>query len=454
MAELNKVLPHSIDSEQCVIGSILLEGDTIVSVDEILDKNDFYMDSHKIIYECMKELSDERKPIDIVTVSDKLKNRGVLEDIGGVNYLTSTTTAVPTTSNVKTYAQIVKEKATLRNLIKVSNDIISMGYSEDEDVDNILNLAEKKIFDISQNRVSEDFKPINTVIDDVYSMIEDVYNKGTEITGVDTGFKDLNKKLGGLQKSDLVLIAARPGMGKTAFALNLVANAAIKSKAKVAVFSLEMSKEQLVQRMISAQSNVHLSSLAKGKIADDEWKKIMDAIKVLSLSNVFIDDTPGIKVSEIRSKCRKLKMEKGLDMIMIDYLQLMEADGRNESRQQEVSKISRSLKILAKEMDCPVVALSQLSRNTENGKDHMPKLSDLRDSGAIEQDADIVMFIYRDEYYNKLETKKKNIADIRIAKNRHGELCDVELAWIGEIQKFTDKVIEYRKVKDDNDKKY
>ena len=442
LADINKIPPSSLESEQCIIGSILLEGEAIINVMDILTSEDFYSGSHRVIYDSMKELYDERTPIDIVTVSEKLKSKGYLDDVGGVNYLTSTTTMVPTTSNVKTYAEIVKQKAVLRNLIKVSNDIIDLGYSQEEDIDEILNQAEKKIFDISQDRVTSDFKPIDKVLTDVYSLIEEVYSSGSDITGLNTGFTDLNKKLGGLQKSDLILIAARPGMGKTAFALNLVANTAIKSKASVAVFSLEMSKEQLAQRLISAQSNVPLSNITKGRIADDEWKKVMDAMKILSSSKIYIDDTPGIKVSEIRSKCRKLKLEKGLDMVMIDYLQLMEADGKNESRQQEVSKISRSLKILAKEMNCPVVALSQLSRNTESGKDHMPKLSDLRDSGAIEQDADIVMFIYRDEYYNQMDTEKKNIADIRIAKNRHGETCDIELVWIGEIQKFMDRLRE------------
>lgn len=442
MADINRIPPNSIESEQCIIGSILLDGDSMITVSDILKSEDFYSSSHRVIFDCMKELGEERTPIDIITVSEKLKSKGYLEDVGGVNYLTSTTTMVPTTSNVKAYAETVKQKAVLRNLIKASNEIISMGYSEDDDINEILNKAEKRIFDISQDRVVSDFNPISSVLVDVYSQIEDVYSKGSELTGVDTGFADLNKKLGGLHKSDLVLVAARPGMGKTAFALNLVANAAIKSSASVAVFSLEMSKEQLVQRLISSQSNVPLSNIAKGKIADNEWSKIMDGMKVLSKAKIFIDDTPGIKVSEIRSKCRKLKIEQGLDMVMIDYLQLMEADGRNESRQQEVSKISRALKILAKEMNCPVVALSQLSRNTESGKDHMPKLSDLRDSGAIEQDADIVMFIYRDEYYNPVETEKKNIADIKIAKNRHGETCDIELVWIGEIQKFKDRMKE------------
>lgn len=440
MAELMKTPPHNLESEQCVIGSIIMEEETMVPVAEILNIEDFYIDAHKVIYESMLELNNERKPIDMVTVSNRLKEKGYLDQVGGVTYLTSITNMIPTTSNVKVYAEIVKKNSTLRKLIKASNDIISMGYEASHSLDDILNVAEKKIFDISQDRMSEDFKPISEVLTSVTAMIEDVYSKGSDLTGLDTGFIDLNNKLGGFHKSDLILIAARPGMGKTAFALNLVANAAIRSKASVAVFSLEMSKEQLVQRLLSSQSNVALDSISKGKIADDEWKKLTDAMTILSSSGIFIDDTPGIKVSEIRSKCRKLKMEKGLDMIMIDYLQLMEADGRADNRQQEVSKISRSLKILAKEMNCPVVALSQLSRNTESGKDHTPKLSDLRDSGAIEQDADIVMFIYRDEYYTKMETKKKDLAEIIIAKNRHGEISNIELVWIGKIQKFSNKL--------------
>ncbi|WP_455078938.1 replicative DNA helicase [Peptostreptococcus stomatis] len=440
MAELMKTPPHNLESEQCVIGSIIVEEQTLVPVAEILDREDFYIDAHKVIYDSMIELGNERKPIDMITLTNRLKEKGYLDQVGGVTYLTSITNMIPTTSNVKVYAEIVKKNSTLRKLIKASNDIISMGYEASDSLDDILNVAEKKIFDISQDRMSQDFKPISEVLTSVTAMIEEVYSKGSDITGLDTGFIDLNKKLGGFHKSDLILIAARPGMGKTAFALNLVANAAIRSKSSVAVFSLEMSKEQLVQRLLSSQSNVALNNISKGKIADDEWKKLTDAMTVLSSSDIFIDDTPGIKVSEIRSKCRKLKMEKGLDMIMIDYLQLMEADGRADNRQQEVSKISRSLKILAKEMNCPVIALSQLSRNTESGKDHMPKLSDLRDSGAIEQDADIVMFIYRDEYYTKMETKKKDLAEIIIAKNRHGEISNIELVWIGKIQKFSNKL--------------
>lgn len=442
MEDIKKNIPYSLESEQCVIGSILLDADTFLIVDEVLNGDDFYIGSHKIIYDTMAELNNERIPIDVVTLSERIRNKGLLDQIGGVNYLTSTTRIIPTTSNVKTYADIVKEKSILRRLIEASGDIMNLSYNPGESIEEILNIAEKKIFDISQDNAGVDFNPINEILKNVFKNIEDNYNNGSEMTGLDTGFKDLNDKLGGFHKSDLILIAARPGMGKTAFALNLVANAALRVKAKVAVFSLEMSKEQLVQRLVSAQSNVELKNITTGKIADNQWSDLIDAMKVLGVANIYIDDSPGIKMSEIRTKCRKLKIDQGLDMIMIDYLQLMEGDGKAESRQQEVSKISRGLKILAKEMDCPVLALSQLSRNTESTKDHTPKLSDLRDSGAIEQDADIVMFIYREDYYEEIETKKKNIADIKIAKNRHGELSTIELVWISEIQKFKDKAKE------------
>lgn len=440
MAEFNKMPPNSLESEQCVLGSMLSDPNSVEVAQEILKIDDFYSEVHRSIYECILELKEEKSPIDILTISEKLRGKGLLETVGGMNYLTSMITMVPTTSNIKKYSEIVREKSTLRKLIKVSNDIINLGYNEDEKLDEVLNQAEKKIFEITQENVKSDFLVVNEVTYDVLDNIERAFNSGSEITGLDTGFSDLNEKLGGFHKSDLIIIAARPGMGKTAFALNLVLNAAKKENAKVAVFSLEMSKEQLVQRLLSCQSLVEMDKLIKGKVEENDWKSLMSAITVLNKSQIYIDDTPGIKVQEIRSKCRKLKIEKGLDLIMIDYLQLMQGDERAESRQQEVSKISRSLKILAKEMNCPVIALSQLSRNTENTKDNVPKLSDLRDSGAIEQDADIVMFIYRDEYYNKEESKKKDIADIKIAKNRHGEISDVELVWMGHIQKFGDIV--------------
>ena len=439
MGDITRIPPHSVESEQSILGSILLDKDAIITVAETITPSDFYKDAHRVIYESMMALNNKNEPIDMVTLTDDLRKRGYLDDIGGVTYLTSLSTIVPTTSNVKYYADIVKEKSVLRQLIKASNDIINLGYGSGESAENVLDFAEKKIFDISQERTNDDFKPINQVLMDTYVMIESIYSNKSDVTGVTTGFKDLNKKINGLQRTDLILVAARPAMGKTAFALNLVQNAAIKGNASVAVFSLEMSKEQLAQRMIAAQSNVELKKMKTGTLNDADWPRIISAMAVMSDAKIFIDDTPGIKINELRSKCRKLKMEQGLDLVMIDYLQLMESDSKNESRQQEISKISRSLKILAKELDCPVVALSQLSRAPEQRADHRPVLSDLRESGAIEQDADIVMFLYRDEYYHS-DSEKKDLAEVIIAKNRHGETGSVELVWMGSIQRFGDKV--------------
>ena len=439
MADITRIPPHSVESEQSILGSILLDKDAIITVAETITPSDFYKDAHRVIYESMMALNNKNEPIDMVTLTDELRKRGYLDDIGGVTYLTSLSTIVPTTSNVKYYAEIVKEKSVLRQLIKASNDIINLGYGSGESAEDVLDFAEKKIFDISQERTNDDFKPINQVLMDTYDMIESIYSNKSDVTGVTTGFKDLNKKINGLQRTDLILVAARPAMGKTAFALNLVQNAAIKGNASVAVFSLEMSKEQLAQRMIASQSNVELKKMKTGTLNDADWPRIISAMAVMSDAKIFIDDTPGIKINELRSKCRKLKMEQGLDLVMIDYLQLMESDSKNESRQQEISKISRSLKILAKELDCPVVALSQLSRAPEQRADHRPVLSDLRESGAIEQDADIVMFLYRDEYYHS-DSEKKDLAEVIIAKNRHGETGSVELVWMGSIQRFGDKV--------------
>ncbi|WP_300276332.1 replicative DNA helicase [Peptacetobacter sp.] len=441
MADITRIPPHSVESEQSILGSILLDKDAIITVAETISPSDFYKDAHRIIYESMMSLNNRNEPIDMITLTDELRKRGYLDDIGGVTYLTSLSTIVPTTSNVKNYANIVKEKSVLRQLIKTSNEIINLGYENAESSEDVLDFAEKKIFDIAQERTSDDFKPINQVLMDTYGMIESIYSKKSDVIGITTGFKDLNKKINGLQRTDLILVAARPAMGKTAFALNLVQNAAIKGNASVAVFSLEMSKEQLAQRMIAAQSNVELKKMKTGTLNDADWPRIINAMAVMSDAKIFIDDTPGIKINELRSKCRKLKMENGLDLVMIDYLQLMESDSKNESRQQEISKISRSLKILAKELDCPVVALSQLSRAPEQRADHRPVLSDLRESGAIEQDADIVMFLYRDEYYHS-DSEKKDIAEIIIAKNRHGETGSVELVWMGSIQRFGDKIKE------------
>lgn len=439
MEDISRIPPHSVESEQSILGSIILDKDAIITVAETILPSDFYKEAHKIIYESMMKLNSNNEPIDLITLIEELRKEGHLDSVGGISYLTSLSTIVPTTSNVKYYANIVKEKSVMRQLIRASNEIINLGYDGSTDVEEILDKAEKKIFDISQEKASDDFQPINMVLQDTYDMIENLYTNKSDVTGITTGFTDLNKKINGLQRTDLILVAARPAMGKTAFSLNLVQNSALKGGASVAVFSLEMSKEQLVQRMLSAQSNVELSKIKTGTLGESDWPRIIDAMAVLSEANIFIDDTPGIKISEIRSKCRKLKIEKGLDFIMIDYLQLMEGDGKDENRQQEIAKISRSLKILAKELNCPVVALSQLSRSPELRKDHRPILSDLRESGSIEQDADIVMFLYRDEYYHD-DSEKKNIGEIIVAKNRHGETGNVELVWFGAIQKFADKV--------------
>ena len=405
MEDMSRIPPHSVESEQSILGSIILDKDAIITVAETIVPTDFYKEAHKIIYESMLKLNSDNEPIDLITLVEELRNEGHLDSVGGISYLTSLSTIVPTTSNVKYYSEIVKEKSVTRKLIKASNEIINLGYDGSIDVEDVLEQAEKKIFDISQEKASDDFQPISTVLQDAYDLIERLYTDKSDVTGITTGFKDLNKKINGLQRTDLILVAARPAMGKTAFSLNLVQNAALQGGASVAVFSLEMSKDQLVQRMLSAQSNVELSKIKTGTLGESDWPRIIDAMAVLSEAGIHIDDTPGIKISEIRSKCRKLKIEKGLDFIMIDYLQLMEGDGKDENRQQEIAKISRSLKILAKELECPVVALSQLSRSPELRKDHRPILSDLRESGSIEQDADIVMFLYRDEYYRSEERR-------------------------------------------------
>ena len=441
MEDISRIPPHSVESEQSILGSIILDKDAIITVAETINPSDFYKEAHKIIYESMLKLNSNNEPIDLITLIEELRKEGHLDNVGGISYLTSLSTIVPTTSNVKYYANIVKEKSVMRQLIKASNEIINLGYDASTDVQEILDKAEKNIFDISQEKASDDIQPINLVLQDTFDMIERLCTEKSDVTGITTGFTDLNKKINGLQRTDLILLAARPAMGKTAFSLNLVQNAALKGDASVAVFSLEMSKEQLVQRMLSAQSNVELSKIKTGTLGESDWPRIIDAMAVLSEANIFIDDTPGIKISEIRSKCRRLKIEKGLDLILIDYLQLMEGEGKNENRQQEIAKISRSLKILAKELDCPVIALSQLSRSPELRKDHRPILSDLRESGSIEQDADIVMFLYRDEYYHD-DSEKKNIGEVIVAKNRHGETGSVELVWFGQVQKFADKVRE------------
>ncbi|NMA03222.1 MAG: replicative DNA helicase, partial [Clostridiales bacterium] len=422
---INKVPPNSVEAEQSVLGSMLLDREAIIIVLEILKGSDFYKEAHREIFEAMHGLFDRNEPVDLITLTEELKKQGTLEAIGGIPYLTSLASGVPIASNVRYYAEIVEKKSVLRELIKASQEIVHLGYSSDVEVSEVIEQAQKNIYDISQDRSDRGFVLIKDVLSDTFDKIEELYESKTEITGMTTGFIDLDKKLSGFHKTDLVLIASRPSMGKSALALNLAQNAAVKAGASVAVFSLEMSREQLMLRMVAAESMVELGKIRVGNLNEEEWAKIANAMVPLSQSKIFFDDTPGISVAKIRSKCRRLKMEKGLDLVLIDYLQLMEDDKRSENRQQEIASISRSLKIMAKELDCPVIALSQLSRAPELRANHRPILSDLRESGAMEQDADLVMFLYRDEYYHP-DTDKKNIAEIIIAKHRHGEIGTVD----------------------------
>lgn len=432
---LGKIPPHNIEAEQSVLGAMILDKNAIITATEILKPEDFYKEAHKEIYEAIIDIYNRDEPVDLITLSDELRKRDTIEAIGGIIYLANLSEGVSTTANAKYYCEIVEEKSILRRLIIASNEIIAKGYEAGEDLNHIIDLAEKKIFDITQKRNQEGLEPIKDVLLESFTKIEQMAGNKDGITGITTGFIDLDEKTSGLQKSDLILVAARPSMGKTAISVNLAVNAALKANASVAIFSLEMSKDQLVQRILSSESHVELQNIINGRLSDDEWPKLVRAMGPLSNAKIYIDDTPGITLMEMKAKCRKLKMEQGLDLIMIDYLQLMSGDGRTENRQQEISTISRGLKGLAKEMDCPVVALSQLSRAPELRADHRPILSDLRESGAIEQDADIVMFLYRDEYYNP-DTEKKNIGEVIIAKHRNGPIGTVELVFMGQYTKF------------------
>ena len=435
ITSLGRVPPQSIEAEQSVLGCMLLDKEVVPGIAEILKTEDFYREDHREIYDAIMDLFQKAEPIDLITVSEQLKLRGTLDNVGGLEYLTNIATSVPTTANAKHYAGIVEEKALLRKLIKTSSDIINMGYEASEEVSILLDKAEKSIFDIIQGRNTQGFSHIKDVLVDTFNRLEELYNKKGFITGIPTGFTDLDYKTAGLQNSDLILVAARPAMGKTSFALNIAQHAAIHSKIPVAIFSLEMSKEQLVNRILCSEVMIDSHKMKIGKLEDDDWQKMARALGPLSEAPIYIDDTPGLSVMDIRAKCRRLKLEKGLGLVVIDYLQLMQSRGRAESRQQEISEISRSLKILAKEINIPVITLSQLSRAPEARSDHRPMLSDLRESGAIEQDADLVMFLYRDDYYNP-DTDKKNVAEVIIAKHRSGSTGTVELRWFGEYTKF------------------
>ncbi len=433
--ELAKIPPHDIDAEQAVLGSMLTDKDAVNAAIESLKEDAFYRDDNKAIFQAIVNLYSKSEPIDIITLKDELESMDKFEQVGGFEYLASLPDKVPTTANVQKYIKIVEEKSILRNLIKTANEIIELGYDPAEDVEDIMDGAEKKIFDIMQSKNQKGYTPIKDVLVESFTKLEELYNRKQHITGVPTGFAELDYKTAGLHGSELILVAARPAMGKTAFALNIATNAALRGNAPVAIFSLEMSKDQLVNRILCSEAMVDSNKVRTGKLGEDDWVKLAGAIGPLSEAEMYIDDTPGISVMEIRTKCRKLKMEKNIGLVVIDYLQLVQGNKRTASREQEISEISRSLKILAKEINVPVIALSQLSRAVEQRPDHRPMLSDLRESGAIEQDADIVMFLYRDDYYNK-ESEKKDIAEVIIAKQRGGQTGTVELLWMGQYTKF------------------
>jgi replicative DNA helicase len=402
---------------------------------EVLKTEDFYRDAHKVLFSIIVELYQKDIPIDMVTLTEALTSAQKLESAGGITYISEICSSVITTVNVNSYIKIVSEKALLRKLIRASTEVIEESYNKQDDVASVLDSAEHRIFNIAEKRGNSDFEPMNVVLERGFLEIERLFNNKGEITGVPSGFPDLDGKTSGFQRGDMVLIAARPSMGKTTFALNLAQHAALRAGKSIAVFSLEMSKEQLAYKLLCAEANVDMLKLRTGNLDDRDWENIAKASGPLAAAKIFIDDTAGVSVMEMRSKCRRLKIEHGIDMILIDYLQLMSGSSGSESRQQEVSEISRSIKALAKEMGCPVIALSQLSRAPEQRADHRPMLSDLRESGSIEQDADVVMFLYRDEYYNK-ETDEKNVAECIIAKQRNGPTGTVKLAWLGQFSKF------------------
>lgn len=436
---IQRIPPNSVEAEQSVLGAMLLDKEAISTATEVIGGEDFYREAHKEIFEAIVDIYNRSEPVDLITLTEKLKTRKTLDAVGGITFLTNLMDAVPTTHNVKYYAKIIEEKALLRRLIRTSNDIISKSYSASEEIGDIIDDAEKGIFNISLNRSTQGFTHVKNILNVNFDKIEELYlNKG-RITGVSTGFADLDEKLSGLQKSDLVLVAARPSMGKSSFMMNIVQHAAVRDKVTTAIFSLEMSKEQLTQRLLCAEALIDAHRLRIGDINEDEWVKLARSMGPLSESPIYIDDTPAISITEMRAKCRRLKLEHNLGLIVIDYLQLMQGkSGGSDSRQQEISEISRSLKALAREINVPVVALSQLSRAPEMRADHRPILSDLRESGAIEQDADVVMFLYRDEYYHP-DSEKKNIGEVIIAKQRNGPTGTVELVWLGQFTKFVNK---------------
>ena len=434
-ALIKRILPHSIDAEKSVIGAMLMGREAVMTAGEILISDDFYQQQYGVIFDAMVELFNEGKPVDVITLQDRLKEKDVPPEISSMEFARDVLSSVPTSANVKYYANIVKDKATLRRLIQVNEEIANDCYLGKEKTEDILADTEKKLFKLLMQQNSGDYVPIRQVVLNALDNIEKASKTSGSVTGIPTGFTDLDYQTAGLQPSDLILVAARPSMGKTAFVLNIAQHIAFKAKKAVAIFSLEMSKEQLVNRLFALESRVDAQKLRTGNLNDEEWSRLIEGAGVVGESQLIIDDTPGISISEMRSKCRKYKIDHDIGIIIIDYLQLMSGSGKNESRQQEISDISRSLKALARELNVPVVALSQLSRAVEQRPDHRPMLSDLRESGAIEQDADVVMFIYRDDYYHK-DTEEKNIAEIIVAKQRNGPIGTVKLVWLPNYTKF------------------
>ncbi|OZU89446.1 replicative DNA helicase [Virgibacillus indicus] len=430
--------PHNIEAEQSVIGAIFLEPEAFSTASELITAEDFYRASHQRIFAAMMKLADKGEPIDVVTVTSYLHDLKQLEEAGGVSYLSELAESVPTAANIEYYSKIVDEKSLLRRLIRSATDIVTSGFEREDEVEDVLNEAEKSILEVSGRKNSGAFKAIKDVLIDVYDNIEQLHHQDADVTGVPAGFRDLDRITSGFQRNDLIIIAARPSVGKTAFALNVAQNVAVNTDENVAIFSLEMGADQLVQRMLCAEGNIDAQRLRNGQLQADDWSKLTMAMGSLSNAGIFIDDSPGIRVSEIRSKCRRLKQEHGLGMILIDYLQLIQGSvNSRENRQQEVSEISRSLKGLARELEVPLIALSQLSRGVESRQDKRPMMSDLRESGSIEQDADIVGFLYRDDYYDQ-ESEKQNIIEIIISKQRNGPVGTVELAFVKEYNKFVD----------------
>ena len=435
-ALLKRVQPHSIEAEQSVIGAMLMDRDAIIAASEIVTEDDFYQRQYGVMFQCMVELFNEGQAVDVINLQNRLKEKDVPPEVASLETLRDINTTVPTSANVRAYAEIVREKSMLRKLIRVSEEIANTCYAGKEKLEDVLAHTEKTVFDLLQSRTGGDFVPIRQVALNVLEKIEIASKTKDTVTGIPTGFIDLDYKTSGMQPSDFILIAARPSMGKTAFVLNLVDYVAVKKKRPCMIFSLEMSKEQLVNRMLAMESNVDSQKLRTGTLTDADWDAVVEGIGIIGNSALTIDDTPGISISELRSKCRKKKLESGLDLVIIDYLQLMSGSGKHsESRQQEISEISRSLKALARELNAPVIALSQLSRACETRTDHRPMLSDLRESGAIEQDADVVMFLYRDDYYNK-DTENPNVAEVIIAKQRNGPIGTINLVWMPEYTKF------------------